>query len=655
LAEISSNVLRLIQQHGIAIIAESLEDLAGQPASLLRDGARYQAMASDMAWNRLPVPLRVVGRSRLHWDKLLVALGQAAFETSTGRLVPHQDLQPRLSAAAEQFFVPAAATPREAVTVRNLPVVPQAAPVVTLPESRSTGTAGAIALGIDLGTTYSAVAYVDRHGRPCTIHNSAGELVTPSVVLFDDAGTIVGREARQAALMEPTKVAECVKRDMGAAAFRRLLNGESLPPEVISSFILRSLKADAERALGPVMHAVITVPAYFDEPRRRATMDAGRLAGFNVLDILNEPTAAAIAFGYQTGFLDRSGKPVGGRPMRTLVYDLGGGTFDVTIVEITHGAFKALATDGDVFLGGKDWDEKLVNLSAKRFLDEHRVDPRSNPVSLAELYLNVEQAKRTLSERPKATLFVAHEGKRSRVEITREEFEQATASLLGRTRSTTEIVVRQAGLTWANIDTILLVGGSTRMPMVPRMLEELSGKKPDRSVSPDEAVAHGAALYADLLLTQQGGGSGRTSFSVTNVNSHSLGIVGIDPRTRREVNHILIPKNSPLPHTVRRTFKTFKPNQRSVKLRVLEGESERPEACTQVGTCVIRGLPPNLAEGWPVEVCYAYEENGRLQVSAKLKGHSAAAVAEFERDNSLPENDLLLWAQVVKERSMELG
>ncbi len=499
-------------------------------------------------------------------------------------------------------------------------------------------------VGIDLGTTFSAVAYLDALGRPTTVPNSAGNLITPSVVLFGTDGIVVGEEAVQAAALEPEQVAVCVKRDMGAKHYRKPVGGEHLPPEVVSSYILRKLKADAERRLGPIRHAVITVPAYFDEPRRQATVSAGKLAGLSVLDILNEPTAAAIAFGYQEGFLARGG-PAGGKPTRLLVYDLGGGTFDVTVMEVGGDNFRAVATDGDVQLGGRDWDEKLVNLAAERFIAEHREDPRTNPESLYDLYRASEQAKRTLSERDRATLVVTHVGTRFKTTVTREEFEEATRPLLERTRATTEIVLLQSGLSWDDIDRVLLVGGSTRMPTVARMLRELTGKEPDRSISPDEAVAHGAALYADLTMQKRGLGNGHTQFSVVNINSHSLGVVGREPATGRRVNAILIRKNSPLPAKARKRFKTARDGQRSLVVRVVEGESEEPEACTPVGQFKVRDLPPGLPAGWPVEVSYRYEENGCLRVSARVVGHQVEATTEFVRDNSLSDDDLLLWGQ----------
>jgi molecular chaperone DnaK len=503
------------------------------------------------------------------------------------------------------------------------------------------------AIGIDLGTTYSVIAYLDSQGRPTSIPNAEGDLLTPSVVLFDDDGIIVGKQAVAAGSLEPGKVADCVKRDIGSKHYHREINGRSYPPEVISAYILQRLKADAERKLGRLRKAVITVPAYFDETRRRATMDAGKLAGLDVLDIINEPTAAAILYGYQAGFLNRSGTLDREKPVRVLVFDLGGGTFDVTLVEIATQSFKALATDGDVVLGGKDWDEKLVEIAAERLAAQIGEDPRNDPATLHELTFAAEAAKRALSERTKTTLVAHHRGRRLKVDVTRQEFEEATLPLVLRTRTVAELVVLQARATWPEIDRVLVVGGSTRMPMIVRMLSELAGRAVDHSVAPDEAVAHGAALYADMLLRKEGAGGGQTQFTVTDVNSHSLGVAGVDAATRSRVNRIIIRKNTPLPHSKSKKFKTFKADQSNVKITVLEGESEVPEACIEVGTCVIRDLPPNLPAGWPVEVRYSYQENGRLKVSAKLVGHGARVTADFIRDNSLTDDDLLLWGQAM--------
>jgi molecular chaperone DnaK len=645
------NQAEFYEKYGLKLIGAFMQTVAGKPRKMVVEENLYRQHVIDPSWETLPQPMRMLGRSRLRWDEVLLALRTDIFVAVQDKLGLRKDAPERMKAAVIKLF---GSAPRKAAPAKppedDIPWAGPARAPTKPALSKDT-----VVVGIDLGTTYSVIAHLDALGRPTSIPNSVGEIITPSVVLFDDAGPVVGKEAVQAAAMEPEKVADCAKRDMGSKAYRKKINGEFLPPEVISSFILKSLKADAQRKLGQVRKAVITVPAYFDEARRRATMDAGKLAGLEVLDIINEPTAAAIAYGYQTGFLNTAGRTVANKPMRVLVYDLGGGTFDVTIVEIKGTSFKALATDGDVCLGGKDWDEVLIGLAVEQFKKQHREDPRDNPVSMQELWNAAEIAKKTLTERPKATMYVNHLGSRLKVEITRQEFEEATAALLGRTRTTSEIVVRQAGLTWSAIDKVLLVGGSTRMPMVVRMLENIAGKPPERSISPDEAVAHGAALYANLLLREKLPHAGPPQFSVTNINSHSLGIVGVDPQTGRKRNQILIPKNSPLPASVGRVFKTHKNNQRDVVVTVVEGESERPEACAQVGVFKIANLPQNLPAGTPVEVRYSYQTNGELRVSGKVGSQpSASAVSTvFQRENSLGDEDMELWTEYVTLQSGE--
>jgi molecular chaperone DnaK len=641
----------------LKLIGDFLYKIEGQSAEILTDLAIYRQRVTDAAWRSLPQPLRMLGRARYRWDELFELIRTEVFSAQNNKVAVRENARQLLDTLVARLSVKQSAVPAE-LAVPALEIkqkeIDRTRPTSS-EETASTGksTDREVAVGIDLGTTYSVVAHLDKHGRPCSIPNASGDVLTPSVVLFDEEGPIVGKEAVLAAAMEPGKVAECVKRDMGARFFRKEIDGEPMPPEVISSLILRSVKADAERKLGPVRKAVITVPAYFDETRRRATMDAGQLAGLEVLDIINEPTAAAIAFGYQLGFLDQHGRTAGDRPLRVLVYDLGGGTFDVTIMEIQGNSFKALATDGDLSLGGKDWDEKLVELAAQEYIRRHAHDPRSNATSLQELWYAVEVAKKTLTERPRAALIINHLGTRLKMEVTRDQFEDATAPLLTRTRTTTEIVVRQAGLSWSAIDKVLLVGGATRMPMVLQMLEELTGKTPERSVSPDEAVAHGAALFADLLLQKEKPATSPPRFSITNVNSHSLGIIGVDPRTHKRRNYILIPKNTPLPHSVTKIFKTHKPNQPNIAIRVVEGESVSPSACTPVGVCTITDLPKDLPHRWPVTINYSYQSNGRLQVTAQLRGYAKGVIATFQRENSLDDENLKLWSEYVEGASRE--
>lgn len=325
-----------------------------------------------------------------------------------------------------------------------------------------------------------------------------------------------------------------------------------------------------------------------------------------------------------------------------LVYDLGGGTFDVTILEIYGLQFRAIATDGDVQLGGKDFDERIVDYLAEQFIRQHGADPRSDPQDAAQLWLDAQEVKHTLSQRSSTNVVVFHAGVRTRVEITRQQFEALTRDLLERTETTTSIVVKEAGLDWSQIDRVLLVGGSSRMPMIAEMLERVTGKAPDRSASPDEAIAHGAALYAGMLM-HPGDDSQATSCQLINVNSHSLGVIGLDTQTRERVNAILIPKNTPLPYRTRRIFQTAKPNQRSVKVSVLEGESHRPEECIALGECVVRDLPPGLPKGSKVEVIYSYAANGRIAVSARVPETRQSAHVEIKRDNSHELEDLETW------------
>jgi molecular chaperone DnaK len=502
-----------------------------------------------------------------------------------------------------------------------------------------------IPVGIDLGTTYSAVGWVNDTGHSALIPNDEGDLLTPSVVFFESKGITVGKEAKNVAVLYPDRVATCVKRDMGKPVYSQPIAGQYLPPEVIQSYILRKLKGDIERTVGQNYNVVITVPAYFDEPRRKATYHAGELAGLKVLDIVNEPTAAALAFGEELGYLTRTGAPR--ERMNVIVYDLGGGTFDVTLIEMQQGNLRTVATDGDVQLGGYDWDMRLVDYMAEVFRREHNEDPRQSPATLQKMLAEAEESKHTLSARTRTMLHLAHGGKTSHIVLSRDLFEQRTADLLERTRYTTRQVLATAGLEWKDIGRILLTGGSTRMPMVTRMLREMSGIEPDHSVNPDEAVARGAAIYAGYLLAWGGLQGKKPLFEVTNVNAHSLGVEGTDPATGRRRNRVLIPRNTQLPARKTETFVTKAPNQQAVVVQVLEGESREPDECSMIGRTVIRNIPPNLPAGWPVEITYEYLTNGRLSVVARLKETNREVRLELERTASMSRERVQRWKQVI--------
>jgi molecular chaperone DnaK len=499
------------------------------------------------------------------------------------------------------------------------------------------------AVGIDLGTTNSVVAYLDDSGRPQTLPNLEGDNITPSVVLFDEGDVIVGKEAIKAMSTDMERVAESVKRELGQQVFHKSLQGQSYPPEALQAWVLNKLRNDAAKIIGPFDKVVITVPAYFDEVRRKATQDAGYMAGFDVVDIINEPTAAAVAAGFQQGYLRPEDEA--DEAKNVLVYDLGGGTFDVTAMRIGGGEYTTLATDGDVRLGGRDWDQRLVDFVAADFVRNYGIDPRDDPNSLGRLLRECEDAKRTLSARSRAHLVCDCAGRSHRLTVTRQEFEVMTSDLLDRTAFTTRATIRAAGLQWSDVQRVLLVGGATRMPAVGAMLRELSGREPDMSVSPDEAVAHGAALHAGFLRDQAAGKTPR--IRIRNVNSHSLGIAGVDPQTRRKQTGVLIPRNTQLPAVAKGVFSTSKRGQRSVLVQIVEGESDSPDDCVQIGRCVVRDLPRDLPAQTPVEVGFRYETNGRLTVRVQIAGLERKLRYNIVRENSMSAEQRNQWRQLI--------
>lgn len=499
-------------------------------------------------------------------------------------------------------------------------------------------------VGIDLGTTFSVIAHLDATRRPVTILNEEGDTLTPSVLFFDGDDVVVGKEAVKAAVHEPEMSVAFMKREMGSASFSKLINGKKVPPEVLQSYVLKKLKADAQTRIGPVKQAVITVPAFFDDPRRKGTQDAGRIAGLEVLNVINEPTAAAIAFGVQEGFLNAKGESKGSE--RVLVYDLGGGTFDVTLMEIDGKSYRAVATDGDVYLGGVDWDQRIVDIAANAFLKKFGgQDPRKDRSARTRWLLEAEDVKRALTAREQANFTAGFNGQKLRVPITRGQFEEQTADLLERTRFTAASVISEAGLTWNDITRLLLVGGSTRMPMVVKMLSRESGRQPDRSLSADEAVAHGAAIYAGLLADARGGHAPQVA--VHNVNSHTLGVLGIEKETGRPKNRVLIERNTPLPVTKVSRFQTARTGQRNVVANVIEGGDSSGSNATPIGKCVVQDLPPNLPAGTPIEVAFTYQDDGRLTVKARLPSLGKSAELQIERASGLSEQQIQNWEKKV--------
>lgn len=506
---------------------------------------------------------------------------------------------------------------------------------------------GVIPVGIDLGTTFSVIAHLDAQGRPWTLRNAEGDPTTPSVVFFDRSTPIVGKEAVKAAELEPDRVAICAKRDIGSSSYSRDIHGLQMPPEVIEACILSKLKRDAEMTIGPIEQVVITVPAYFNEPRRKATQDAGRLAGLEVIDIINEPTAAAIAFGVQRGLLSSQGTAQ--NKERFLVYDLGGGTFDVTLMEIEGQDFKAVATAGDVYLGGMDWDRRIVDFLAEQFQALHGGDDlRDDPATLTRLMKEAEDAKRALTARTEVTIIFSHEGQGIRLPLGRGQFEDMTRDLVERTRFTTRKLLKDAGCKWSDLTRLLVVGGATRMPMIQQMLEEELGRPADRSLSADEAVAHGAAIYAGFKLSGKSAAPrSKVVGSVTNVNSHDLGVLGIEPATGRPRTSVIIARNTPLPAVRKGRFATRRDNQPSVVVHVVEGGDASGNNATAIGKFTVAGLPPGLPANTPVEVVFRYAENGRLLVKASVPSVGREAGMTIERASGLTDDLLQQWQEAL--------
>jgi molecular chaperone DnaK len=505
--------------------------------------------------------------------------------------------------------------------------------------------ASVVPVGIDLGTSFCAVSYLHDDGRTHMIPNADAETLTHSVVHFGDEHVTVGGAAWQAALHSPDRVADNAKRDMGALAYRREIAGQRYPPEVIQSCLLRRLRRDIAAAIGENFQAVITVPAYFDEARRKATCDAAIMSGLPVLDIVNEPTAAALAFGERLGYLTPQGAPRG--CLNVLVYDLGGGTFDVTVIRLAHDEVRTLATDGDCELGGLNWDQRLADHAREKLAALGMPMSDWTETDDVRLLRAARTAKHDLSDRPLAMLEFARGDQSYKLPIARDEFEDLTADLLERTIFTAKQALLASGLIWKDVDRLILVGGSSRMPAVRRAVKQMAGIDPDDAVSPDEAVARGAAIYAQYLLSLRGLSSAAAPLRIVDVNAHSLGIEGVNLQTLRTENVALIRRNSPLPCEVKRTFVTRVDNQPNVRVRLLEGESSIPGECSPLATAKIKNLPQGLPKGTPIEVRYSLAANGRLAVTATMPSQGEGAQIELQRVRGLEDRRVQRWQQIV--------
>ena len=479
-------------------------------------------------------------------------------------------------------------------------------------------------IGIDLGTTNSVVAVMEG-GKPTVIANAEGSRTTPSIVAFTKTGErLVGQLAKRQAILNHDKTIASIKRHMGED-YKKNIDGKDYTPQEISAMILRKLADDASNYLGEkVTSAVITVPAYFNDAQRQATKDAGKIAGLDVLRIVNEPTAAALAYGLEKE-----------KAEKVLVFDLGGGTFDVSILEIGDGVHEVLSTSGDTHLGGDDFDEKIINWICEEFKKQEGIDLKSDKQAMQRIKEAAEKAKCELSSVVETTInlpFItadANGPKHLDLTLSRAKFEELSYDLLERCKKPVENALKDAGLSKGDINEVVLVGGSTRIPAVQALVKEYTGKEPNQSVNPDEVVAVGAAIQAGVLAGEV------KDIVLLDVTPLTLGI-----ETLGGVMTPLVPRNTTIPVSKSQVFSTAENNQTAVDIHVLQGERPMAKDNKSLGMFRLDGIPPAMRGIPQIEVTFDIDANGIVNVSAKDKASNKEQKITISNSSNLTEADI---------------
>ena len=479
-------------------------------------------------------------------------------------------------------------------------------------------------IGIDLGTTNSVVAVMEG-GKPTVIANAEGMRTTPSIVDFSKTGErLVGQLAKRQAILNPDKTIASIKRHMGED-YKKNIDGKDYTPQEISAMILRKLADDASAYLGEkVTSAVITVPAYFNDAQRQATKDAGKIAGLDVLRIVNEPTAAALAYGLEK---DKSEK--------VLVFDLGGGTFDVSILEIGDGVHEVLSTSGDTHLGGDDFDKKIIDWICEEFKKQEGMDLTNDKQAMQRIKEAAEKAKCELSSVVETTINLpyitadANGPKHLELTLTRAKFEDLSHDLLERCKKPVEQALKDAGLSKNEVDEVVLVGGSTRIPAVQQLVKEYTGKEPNQSVNPDEVVAVGAAIQAGVLAGEV------KDIVLLDVTPLTLGI-----ETLGGVMTALVPRNTTIPVSKSQVFSTAENNQTAVDINVLQGERPMASDNKSLGMFRLEGIAPAMRGVPQIEVTFDIDANGIVNVSAKDKATNKEQKITITNSSNLSEQDI---------------